>query len=113
MAWVPQVRVRERRSPARRIWGSLQHRFGNVGDRRPASTFPPEHVSRLSALTAEYCLSTAAESHPRNSVAKILPKNLQDGAFCGARTLGTVRGMARKRDLAEYEAKRDFDATPE
>ncbi|MDQ1385251.1 MAG: bifunctional non-ous end joining protein LigD, partial [Actinomycetota bacterium] len=27
--------------------------------------------------------------------------------------MGTLPGMPRKRELAEYEAKRDFDATPE
>ena len=27
--------------------------------------------------------------------------------------MGTLPGMARKRELADYEAKRDFDATPE
>jgi bifunctional non-homologous end joining protein LigD len=54
--------------------GSLQPRFGNVEDRRPASTFPPD----LPLASIRY------------------------GAF-----------VARKRDLAEYETKRDFTATPE
>ena len=53
---------------------SLQHRFGDVGDRRPAPTFPPD-----------------------------LP----------LRSIRYRDFVARKRDLAEYEAKRDFTATSE
>src|SRR5437899_1731688 len=52
---------------------SLQHRSGNVGDRRPTLTFP-----RSAASPANY-----------------------------------RAGVVRKRELSEYEAKRDFDATPE